>query len=57
MIVEAPKILEDFKKVRESIIEMMGNPYCDQFMFLSLNDKLIATDIKIKELTPNTDKI
>ena len=51
MKVEPPKTLADFKKVRESIIELMGNPYCDQFMFLSLNDKLAKTDEKIKELT------
>jgi hypothetical protein len=38
---------------------MMGNPYCDQFMFLFLKDKLTATDLRIKELTPqlNTNKV
>jgi hypothetical protein len=51
MKVEPPKTLEEFKKVRESILELMANPYCDQFMFLSLNDKLTATDAKINELS------
>jgi len=51
MIVEMPKTLEDFKKVRETILELMDNPYCDQFMFLSLSDKLDKTDAKIKELS------
>jgi hypothetical protein len=48
--VQPPKTLEEFKKVRETIIQMMGNPYCDQFMFLSLSEKLDKTDLKIKEL-------
>lgn len=50
MIVEVPKTLNDFKKVRETIVQLMGNPYCDQFMFLSLSEKLNKTDAKIKEL-------
>ena len=45
-----PKTLEDFKKVRETILELMANPYCDQFMFLSLSIKLDKTDAKIEEL-------
>lgn len=45
-----PKTLDDFKKVRETILELMANPYCDQFMFLSLSEKLDKTDAKIKEL-------
>jgi hypothetical protein len=51
MIVEMPKTLEDFKKVRETILELMANPYCDQFMFLSLSEKLDKTDAKIEELS------
>jgi hypothetical protein len=51
MIVEPPKTLEDFQKVRETILELMANPYCDQFMFLSLSEKLDKADIKIKELS------
>ena len=50
MKVEMPKTLEDFKKVRETILELMANPYCDQFMFLSLREKLDKTDEKIEEL-------
>ena len=49
-----PTTLEDFKKVRETILELMANPYCDQFMFLTLSEKLHKTDAKIKELTPLT---
>ena len=51
MIIEPPKTLEDFKKVRESILKLMSNPYCDQFMFLSLSEKLDKTDAKIQSLT------
>lgn len=50
MIVEAPKTLEDFKKVRVTILELMANPYCDQFMFLSLSEKLDKANAKIDEL-------
>jgi hypothetical protein len=50
MKVEMPKTLEDFKTVRETILELMDNPYCDQFMFLSLSEKLDKTDQKIEEL-------
>jgi len=50
MKVEMTKTMEDFKKVRETILELMANPYCDQFMFLSLSEKLDKTDQKIEEL-------
>jgi len=50
MKVEPPKTLEDFKKVRETILELMANPYCDQFMFLSLSEKLDKTNTKIEQL-------
>lgn len=50
MIIEPPKTVGDFKKVRETILELMSNPHCDQFMFLSLSEKLDKTDAKIKEL-------
>lgn len=49
--IQPPKTLEDFKKIRQTTIELMANPYCDQFMFLSLNDKLTNIDLKIKELS------
>lgn len=51
MKVETPKTLEDFKKVRESILELMNNPYCDHFMFLSLSKKLDEVNTKIEQLT------
>ncbi len=54
MVLEMPKTLNDFKKVRETIVQLMGNPYCDQFMFLSLQEKLNKTDAKIAELSTNT---
>jgi hypothetical protein len=50
MIIEPPKTLEDFEKVRKTILELMGNPYTDQFMFLSLSERLKKTDSKIEEL-------
>lgn len=43
--------LEEFKKVRETILELMANPYCDQFMFLSLSEKLDKANAKITELS------
>jgi hypothetical protein len=50
MILESPKTIEDFQKIRETILELMGNPYCDQFMFLSLTEKLNKINLKIEEL-------
>ena len=50
MIIEPPKTVLDFKRVEKSILELMANPYCDQFMFLSLSDKLDKCQNKIKEL-------
>jgi hypothetical protein len=47
---EIPKTIEDFVKVRETIFELMANPYCDKFMFLSLSEKLDKTNAKIEEL-------
>ena len=51
MKIEMPKTLEDFRKVRETILELMANPYCDHFMFLSLSEKLNRTDAKIEEMS------
>lgn len=48
MKVEPPKTLAELKTVRETILKLMANPYCDQFMFLSLNDKLDKVDKEIK---------
>jgi len=47
--IEPPKTKEDFLKVREAIIDLMGNPYCDHLMFMSLLDKREAVDKKIAE--------
>ena len=54
MIVEPPKTIEDFKAIRVTILELMANPYCDQFMFLSLSERLDKTDAKIVELKVDT---
>lgn len=51
MIVEAPKTLEDFKQVRETILELIANPYCDKSMKVSLNERLDKTNAKIEELS------
>jgi hypothetical protein len=50
MIVEPPKTVLDFKRVEKSILELMANPYCDEFMFRSLSDKLDKCQATIKEL-------
>lgn len=50
MIVEPPKTVLDFKKVEKSILELMGNPYCDELMFCSLSDRLDKCQAKIKEM-------
>lgn len=50
-IIEPPKTLEDFKKVRESILELQANPYTDHLMFMTLQDKLDRVDKKIEELS------
>jgi len=50
MIIEPPKTIEDFKEVRVSILELMGNPWCDHLMFMDLLDKKDAVDKKIEEL-------
>ena len=50
MIIKPPKTIEDFKEVRASILELIGNPWCDHLMFMSLMDKRDAVDKKIEEL-------
>lgn len=50
MIVEPPKTLDDFLKVRETVLDLMANPYCDHIMFLSLTGKLDKVNLKIEEL-------
>lgn len=56
MILEPPKTLNDFRKIRASILKLMGNPYCDKFMLDSLSKKLEKADIKIKELIMDSIK-
>ena len=50
MIVEPPKTIEEFEAVRKTILELMANPYCHEYMFRTLSDKLDKTDAKIVEL-------
>ena len=50
MIVEQPKTIEDFEEVRKSILDLMGNPYCDHLMFMSLTERLKKVNDKIDEL-------
>ncbi|HRY32090.1 MAG TPA: hypothetical protein P5531_03885 [Bacteroidales bacterium] len=50
MIIEPPKTIEEFEEVRKSILDLMGNPYCDHLMFMSLTEKLKKVDAKIDEL-------
>ena len=51
MIIQPPKTIEDFREVRNSILEMMANPYCDIPMFESLEDKLKKCRAEIEKLT------
>lgn len=55
MKVKMPKTIEEFEAVRKKILDMMGNPYCDEFMYRSLRDKLDRTDAKIVELKANAN--
>ena len=48
---KAPKTIEDYKKVLKTIIELMGNPFCDHLMFDSLLRKKESAQNKIEELT------
>lgn len=50
MIIEGPKTIEDFKKARETVLELMANPYCDSSMLKSLYEKRDKIDLKINEL-------
>ena len=50
-IIEQHKKLEDFNMVRKSTLELMGNPYCDHLMFMTLQEKLDRVNKKIKELS------
>ena len=50
MKVEPPKTLKDWHEVRNSICELMGNPYVDHITFLSLCDRRDEVDKKIEEI-------
>lgn len=50
MIVKPPETIEDFEKVRETILELLNNPYCDKGMRESLLVRLRKTESKIEEL-------
>ena len=49
-LIKPPVTLEEHESVRDSIINLMGNPYCDISMFLSLKGKFEAVDRKIEAL-------
>lgn len=50
MIIQPPKTLDDFKKIKTTILKLLKNPYADEGMIESLNKKLEQTNRKIKEL-------
>ena len=50
MIIEPPKTLEDFRKVRNSILKLMDNPLIDGSMLHSLHMKLTKVNDKMDEL-------
>ena len=54
--IEPPKTKEELLKVRESILDLMGNPFCDHLMFMDLLDKREAVDKKIEELENESDE-
>ncbi len=42
--------LENYEKQKAATLELMGNPFCDHIMFMSLSDKLKKIESKIEEL-------
>jgi len=50
MILEAPKTLQDFREVRNSILKLMDNPWIDGSMYSSLTMKLTKVNDKIEDL-------
>ena len=55
MIVQPPKTIDEFLEVRKTCLELMGNPYCDEFMFRSLSDKIDLIDKEIIKLKLNSN--
>lgn len=35
-----PKTLEEYQAIKRTLLELMSNAWCDQFMFMNLNKKL-----------------
>ena len=54
MIIEPPKTLEDFKRVRDSIIDLMKNPWIESYHWHDLKKKLEAVEEKINTLNTTT---
>lgn len=50
MVVEPPKTIEDFLKIRETIIELMGNKFADKGMIGKLQEKLLKTEDEIERI-------
>ena len=48
--IDTSPTLENLEKSLKSILELMANPYCGQFMFLSLIEKRDKTIAKIEKL-------
>ena len=48
--IKPPETIEDYKKIEMTILEFMGNPYCDHLMFDSLQIKLGKCRQELKKL-------
>lgn len=53
--IEPPKTIEDFRKVRNSILKLMDNRWIDGSMYSSLTMKLTKVNDKIEELNQNKE--
>jgi hypothetical protein len=49
-VLKPPYTIEEWQKIRETTVSLMGNPYCDEFMFRTLSDKLDKIDAEINKL-------
>ena len=50
MIIKSPKTIEDFENVKNTILELMNNPYSDYNMFLNLSKRLRDINSEIDKL-------
>jgi hypothetical protein len=50
MIIDTSLTKENIEKALKSTRELMANPYCDQFMFLSLLEKEEKYEEQLKQL-------